>query len=339
MHTTQEGPPAQKPGRRAARRFPFVLSLLTVAAAATPAALAQTGARLLVEPFPKEQAMDVRAETYIFDGGHTQKTDRDFDFRTYSTEGKFRLEPGNVISPRVGYQFTYLDPNSPLLPRRLVDMSVGVATPIGKYEDWVFGLSVGAGYAGDSFFGDGDAYYGKATLGAIRQLDEHTGLAFFLDYNRNRAYVPDIPLPGIAYTRVLSDELEMTLGLPVSSIRWKPQNVPGLDVELNYYLPYIADLKIGYQLADHLTVFGRVQSIYESFFIDGQPSNHDRLLFQQRRAEAGLRWEPRDGFQFEAAVGYGWNGEFTVGFDQRDSKTFVDVSDEPYVRLGLEIRF
>ena len=131
----------------------------------------------------------------------------------------------------------------------------------------------------------------------------------------------------------------MTLGLPVSSIHWKPKQVPNLDVQVDFYLPDDADVKIGYRVIDHLTVFGRLQSINEAFFLDGLPSNHDRLLFQQRRAEAGVRWEPHEGWQLEAAIGYGWNGEFTVGFDQRDSKTFVDVSDEPYLRAGLEIRF
>jgi hypothetical protein len=218
-------------------------------------------------------------------------------------------------------------------------MSVGVATPIGKYEDWIFGLSAAVGYAGDSFFGDGDAWYGKATLGAIKQLDEHSAISVFLDYDRNRSWVPDIPLPGIAYTRIVSDELELALGLPVSSVKWTPKAVPNLNVELNFYLPDDADVRIGYRVIDHLTVFGRLQSVNQAFFLDGLPSNHDRLLFQQRRAEAGVRWEPHEGWQLEAAIGYGWNGEFTVGFDQRDSKTFVDVSDEPYVRAGLEIRF
>lgn len=318
-------------------RAAHLLTAALLALPAAPAALAQTGPRLLVEPFPKEQLLDVRAEALFFEGGYTKETGEDFDLRSYRTEGRFRLDPGNIASPRIGYEFLYLDTESDLLPERLGDYSVGVGFPIGQYEDWIFALSLGIGYAGDGGFEDGDAWYGQGTALAFKQIDEHSGLVFLIDYDRNRSYYPDIPLPGVAYTRVLSDQLEIVVGVPVSSLRWKP--VERLEVGLNYLLPDRLEASVTYEVADHLSVFGRVRNVSEAFFLDDLESNHDRLLFEQRRAEVGLQWEPRDGFQFQAAVGYAWGGEFSVGFDQRDSDEVTEISDEPYVRAGLEIRF
>ena len=76
-----------------------------------------------------------------------------------------------------------------------------------------------------------------------------------------------------------------------------------------------------------------------TFFVDGLPENYDRLFFQQRRAEVGVRWEPRKDFNFSLAVGYAFGQEFSTGFDFRQTDEFTDVSDEPYVRVGFDIRF
>ena len=61
--------------------------------------------------------------------------------------------------------------------------------------------------------------------------------------------------------------------------------------------------------------------------------------FQQRRAEVGLRWEPRKDFLFSVAGGYAFGQEFSTGFDARDTDLVADVSDEPYLRFGVDIRF
>ena len=39
----------------------------------------------------------------------------------------------------------------------------------------------------------------------------------------------------------------------------------------------------------------------EGFYFDGLPENHDRILFEQRRAEAGVRYEPNDGVNVDLA--------------------------------------
>lgn len=300
-------------------------------------ALAQTGPGLLLKPFPKEQAVDASAEALIFDGGHLQKFDEDFDLRIYNSQGRFRLFPGELASPRIGYNFSYLDTESSLLPAQLVDQSIGVGFPIVKFDDWIVGMSVGVGYAGDSPFGDGDGWYGQATLAVFRQLTEHSAVVFVLDYNGNRDILPDVPLPGVAYTRVLRDDLEVTVGLPLSSVKWKPTKA--LEIQASYALLDNFSATVAYEVVDHFSLFGSVDNVSHNFFVDGLVENHDRLLFSQRRAEAGVRWEPRDGVRMNLALGYAWGGEFTVGFDQRDSDLVADISDEPYIRGGLEVQF
>src|SRR5688572_2462473 len=167
-------------------------------------ARAQTGAQLLLEPFPKELTLDASADVYLYENGHGKRNEADFRLSILETDGRFRLTPGDVASPRLGYAAKYLDLDTtiPGLPDRLVDMSVGGATPVGKvFDDWVVGVSAGVGYAGDSFFGDGNGYYGKATVGLFKQLGEKESIAFGIDYDGNRTFKPDVPLPGFAYIK------------------------------------------------------------------------------------------------------------------------------------------
>ena len=135
---------------------PLALLLLLVA----PAALAQTGARLMLEAFPRELTLVTATDANFLQGGHTQSNDESFRLSIYESSGRVRLQPGVFESPRVGWDFTYLELNStdPRLPEQLVDQSVGFAFPIAKSGDWVIAGSVGVGYAGDTPFGDGDAW-------------------------------------------------------------------------------------------------------------------------------------------------------------------------------------
>ena len=320
---------------------PGALALGAALLLGTPAAFAQTNSALLITPFPKEETHVSETTALVLESGHVAETDIDEDFQlgVYTSTGRFRLIPGELKSPRIGYDFTYLDLDTGLdaLPKRLVDQSVAVGFPVAQVDDWIFGGSLGVGYAGDGGFGDGDAWYGLASAVAFRQLDERTGLAFFLDYDGNRTFLPDVPLPGFAYIKQLQDRLRMTVGAPISAVEWTP--VDGLTIEVAYLLPDNVRVDVGYELLEDFVVFGRLRQQAEGFFVDGLPENHDRILFEQRRAEAGLRYEPTAGINVDVAVGYAWSGEFSEGFDARDTDEIADVSDEPYVRAGLELRF
>src|SRR6185503_17377079 len=90
----------------------------------------------------------------------------------------------------------------------------------------------------------------------------------------------------------------------------------------------------GYGFAPHWSAFASLNYHDSAFKIDGLKGD-DRLLFQQRRAEVGVRWAPRERQEtlaFTAATGYVWGQEFSVGFDARKTDELADLSDEPYLR-------
>jgi hypothetical protein len=174
------------------------------------------------------------------------------------------------------------------------------------------------------------------TLRVGRKLTENTSLALVLDYNGNRSIFPDIPLPGFAYRHDYDPKLTYVLGIPVTSIYWRPDKP--IVVSVSWTLIDNFDARASYDLSSKWQVFTELAARSESFTVDGL-SDDDRLLFQQRRVEAGVQWRPWEHTRLIAAAGYSFGGEFTVGFDQRDSDLVADLSDEPYVRFGFERRF
>jgi len=283
--------------------------------------------------------LDLAGNAYFENAGHTKNADDDFQLSLYESYGRWRLDASRKLNPTLGYRFLYLDldNNSPVLPRRLVDQSIGFGTPFAQIESgWFFALTVGLGYAGNSPFGDANGWYGKGTLIMGKELGEDETLVFGLSYDGNRSIFPDFPVPGFAYTKRLDPTLLAVVGFPFSSIRWEPADTH-LTLELMYTIPDRFEAQARYQVAEHVQVFADYTQIIEGFHIDGDV-NTRRILFHQQRAEAGVRVEPVPGVGLIAAVGYAFGQEFNRGFDTRDEDRLASVSDEGYLRFGIEVR-
>ena len=323
----------------------FPLAALLAALLVCASAQAETGPALLLKPFPKERFIDASGGGFLMlDAGHVKQADESARLSFFESTGRVRVIPGSLISPRIGWDIQYIDLDLGSgavgdLPAQLTDQSVGIAFPIAKIDEWVMGLSLGLGYAGASPYGESGSWYGKGTFIMFRQFGEEDALIFVLDYDRNRSYLPDVPMPGFAYTKRIDPTVFFVIGAPLTSITWTP--VPKLKVELGYILVETFDAAIGYEVTPHVSLFGNLEYRSTGFFLD-QLDDTDRLFFQQRRAEIGVRWAPlkkHETLGLTAAVGYAWGQEFSEGFDSRGSRSVAKFSDEPYFRVGVEVKF
>src|SRR5689334_14014650 len=165
--------PTNAPVRFAPRPFVTLLAVAVVSCFSWQTLYAQTGPALLGEPFPKEQLLDTRGGWTFEDAGHIKGSDENIRLAFYESAGRGRIFPGNLVSPRVGWDFEYVDLRGSafnLLPNQLTDQSVGVAFPVAKVHDWVFGVALGLGYSGSSPYGEGTGWYGKGTAIAFKQF-------------------------------------------------------------------------------------------------------------------------------------------------------------------------
>jgi hypothetical protein len=313
--------------------------ICAICLAASQLALAQTGPALLIKPLMDEKEVwESHGDAFLqLDDGSTSNGGDSFRMNVFEDQGRVREQREKFI-PRLGWDLAYYDIHSddPALKKSLTDVSIAAGVELGTYFDWRAGLTLGLGYAGDTPFAQSDAWYGKGTLVVGRSFDKMTDAAFVLDYDGNRSVFPDIPLPGFEYRHQYDPTLTYVVGFPVNDLIWKPNDVISVDVAWTFLDTF--DARLEYKLAPKWTAFGNYLNRRDAFHSDTL-HGVDRLLFQQHRAELGIKWQPWEHTSLLVAGGYSFGGEFSSGFDQSRSDLIADISDEPYVRIGFERRF
>ena len=347
------------PARRSA-----VLSAAALAVGPLLAATAgaQTDSSLLLKPLPEELRLEANASALFPDQGYVRYRDTDARVQYFESDGRLRpLFRDFRAKPRFGYSLTLLnvETNDARIPNALlVDTSVGVGVGIfqgkegdGLLKDVVAGITVGVGYAGVGAFNDNDAYYYQATLVAGRTFKNGDQFGVVLDYDGNRTFLPDVPLPGFQYRKNVKgvlpgNKLLLGIGFPFSSVEWGITE--RLTATAQYTLPFNFTGRVDYEVFRDTGLFAEFANRRQAFHWDEFAKGSDRLFYSQSRAEIGVRYTFNDtllqagvdpGLTFELAGGYVFDQKFEQGFDSRDTDTLAKLSDEPYVRVGLELRY
>jgi len=312
--------------------------LAALLAFASPA-LAQTSAELLLKPWDENRLIEGETSAFFENNGHVQDDEAPgIQLSLYESFGRLRVLPGEIASPRIGYDVLYLavDSENDVVPDALTDASVAIGVAVGKFDGWVAGMTLGVGYAGDTPFGEGDAWYGKGTFAIGKEIKKDQFLGFVIDYDGNRSIFPDVPLPGIFYSFRLDPTIRATLGVPVCSVTWEPNE--HFFAELTLVLPDTFNVRVEYKFCKAFGVFAVYDSRSEAFHVDDL-GGINRLLFEQERAEAGVRFYPVDNVSIVAAGGYAFDQSFRSGFDARESDEVANLSDEPYLRFAVGINY
>jgi hypothetical protein len=341
-------------------RTAFVVVLLCLGVRAA----AQTGPQLLLEPFDRDDQLDLDGDWMI--GLPTEtSTGQDFRLDANVIAGRVRLTPGQsdeglaMAQPRVGfevasYNFATVDPR---VPGRMTDISAGLGMGIFKYKGWLGGVTAGVGYASagsSDFIGatsadldDSNGLYGFADLVVGRQYGDGEAIGFVLNYDGNRTLLPDWVLPGFQYRSTFGvdgDTLTLAVGFPFSSIEWHP--VDRLRFNLVYSLPDSIRGGVSYEFLDAAPLGGRPVELYANVNYrrvaahwDRLPAGDDRIFFRQALAEAGFRVRADPGrLNFTVAAGYAFDQAFQEGFDDRSLSTVASVGENTYFRVAFDWR-
>lgn len=301
-------------------------------------AAAQVGSALIAVPWAPDQ--NVQATAYFL-GLQTdaEVTGLETNLSRGVSFGRFRPETQDPGAASFGwlYDHTQIDSADPLLPERLVTAAGAVGFGLGEiFDGWDTKVSVGVGFAGDLPFTDEDAWFGLGSVVATKRLDERTALTFIIDFDGSRSIFPDIPLPGIQYSVFESPNLQYSLGLPFSTLSYRPDDRWLIDVR--YVLPIGGRVNVEYRLADGWTAYGNYSASTRGFHLDGEDEN-ERLFFEQDRLEAGLRFEAPGGWTWHVAGGWAFDQEFSRGFDVRDDELVRELDDAAFLRFGVAVSF
>lgn len=318
-------------------REPRSVAVLAAFAVAC-AAHAQTDESLLLKPFQDGRSLEAESSVIWAPrstlGGSTGRTGM---LEVFST-GRVRLSADHELNPVVGFDFTRLQfrDRSERIPAMLTDQSIGLASPLGQIGDWFIAIGAGGGYAGDEAYGNPGAWYGKGQFTVGRRLNEKEDLVFWVDYDGNRTFFPDVPLPCVAYSRKVGTDAELVLGFPASEFDWGPSERFHID------LSWEAPLTFGARAELRLSKAWSLRALYasdESAFHASGAGSTDRLFYQEQRLELGVSCTPVQGLSVTAGVGLAFARSFSTGFDDRNQSRIAQVPDRAYLRGELSFEF
>jgi hypothetical protein len=126
-------------------------------------------------------------------------------------------------------------------------------------------------------------------------------------------------------------------GFPYTSVEWRPDD--HWTLELRWSIPDDVQIFANYKIGNGLGAFASLRRRIESYHWDDLPDQDDRLFFEQRRAEVGLSYEPIERLRGELAVGYAFSQEFSSGWSSNETTEVADISDEPYIRIGVQWQY
>ncbi len=252
--------------------------------------------------------------------------------------GRIRLANTGRYSPTIAYNSLWmpLNTNSSLLPRQLDSQSMSFGTPIGQIGKWGIGVSVGAGYAGSAPYNDPSAIYGMALITTQYKFNPRDRLLVSLDYNGNRSFMPDVPLPSIEYAHI-TKKFTLIAGFPEVGIDWRPTR--RLRLMVHYYIYDDGTAKASYALFPWMRIYSSFNASSWAFHVD-RYSSDQRLFFNMSRIEGGVKLI---NFSHHANLtiggGYAFNQAFSQGFDGRNERPVGQIANALYARLQFSISF
>lgn len=304
--------------------LPCLALCLVVSLTALPA-MARTRADISLSPWDDDVAAQLRFEVDSYLKSKTS-SGAGLNMRAFGARGRIRLAPDKgIASPKIGFQYVLLDFEStdPIIPDDLTDSSIAYAMPIAKFGEFLVEFSVGAGYAGDDPFG-GTGWYGLASVTARGWLNETNLLYLGLDYDGNRTFAPDIPMPIVLWTHIWSEKFRATFGFPFFGLVWNPNNKWEIEVE---YLPPTRTVVVAtYKLPGAVDLFARYRSATFGFKIRDDPRENYRTFYSEERLELGVRWNIARETNLEFVAAWVADRRFSRGYDLIDDTTTTRAS-------------
>lgn len=324
---------------RAMGFFVVVGAVASVGMAGTAAG--QTGPSLMLAPWSDQARLNTAGDVLFIPTETNGPGSPDLDLTRVHVVGRVRPEQTGDRKLTFGYALTHLDLDTAdaALPERLTDASLAVGAALGDFHafdhDWNLNATAGAGFASSNTFDDIHGLYFMGSLFASASLDDRTSLVVGLDYDGNRTVFPDLPLPAIALAVKHSDTVRYTLGFPVSSITWTPDDRWTLQASTTLAT---FDARASFMLDDRFTLFGEYGGTADAFHVAGDTDNR-RLFYTAQHLEAGVVVTLTDSASLTVAGGLAFQQEFERGFDLRDTTTVRELDDAAYLRVGGSVAF
>jgi hypothetical protein len=222
-------------------------------------------------------------------------------------------------------------------PGELWDVRLGTSYRRRFDNGWIGGGELTIGSPSDRPFASETEILVSAS-GFVRIPDgERNAWLFLFNYSNNREFLPNVPIPGVAYQYNPGERLSLLAGLPITMVTWEP--LERIRVEASYFIPRSVHAQVGYELLESLRLHAGFDWLNQRFFRHDRRDDDDRLFHFEKRVSLGARWDIRENMWLDLAGGWAFDRFWFEGEDYGDrGDSRLDLSDGPFVKLQLGLR-
>jgi hypothetical protein len=191
------------------------------------------------------------------------------------------------------------------------------------------------GSASDRPFRDGR----DATMQLNVLYRSSPNLIWLGNYSNNRAFLNNVPLPGVLYVGEQSRERAVLVGFPFVNLLL-PIARGALSFRYLAVLPFNHRLKLSYTGVGPVRPFAAVEQLTQVFFDSARRTDGLRIFWFERRASLGLETSFGPALRIEAQAGAAFDREFFVARTFRGSvRARNPVADAGFAGITLRSLF
>ncbi len=224
-------------------------------------------------------------------------------------------------------------------PGALWDVRVG-ASYRHKFENgWIGGVSMTIGSPSDKPFASID----EVDLLALAMLrvpqGERNAWIFSLVYDTLEETFGglQVPIPGIAYLWSPSDRFKAVIGIPFTSVEYKP--IDDVTLEAQYFPLRRVRARATYRPFQPLRLYVGFDWDNDHYLLADRKDRDDALQYYEKRVSGGVRFDLRH-VGFQVVGGYAFDRFYFTG-DSYSDRHFnrLDIHPGPFVTGQVSLRF
>ena len=203
---------------------------------------------------------------------------------------------------------------------------------------WIGGLALTAGSASDEpFHSIDEVYYRGVAMLRVPQGERNAWIFTLIYASDEIIFNQPLPMPGIAYVWVPSDRFSAVIGVPFSSIEFKPFET--LTLEAQYFPIRTVRARATWQIFQPLRAYAGFDWDHDTYYRADRDKKDDKIFYYEKRLTAGVRFDLRH-VGFEVYGGWAFDRFYYEGerYGERHDNR-IDVGDGPFIVGKVSVRF
>jgi hypothetical protein len=225
------------------------------------------------------------------------------------------------------------------LPGELFDARAGLSYRHKFANAWILGGSLTVGSASDKPFHSEDELSVRAAALLRVPSGPRNAWLYSVTYASDVEIfnMRHVPIPGIAYLYSPSDKFKAVIGLPFTSVEYRPLEALSLDV--SYFPVRTVRARATYAIFRPLRVFVGFDADHDSYYLADRGDKDDQLFYYEKRITGGMRFDLRH-VGIEVTGGYVFDRFYFEGerYSERNENRF-NVGDGTFISGRLSFRW